>query len=133
MQFLTVGTAAPAAPVFATLKAGSGPDVVALKVSEDAYKGDAQFTVSVDGKQVGGAFTTKALHAAGQSQEVDLSGSWGKGAHTVTVNFLNDLYGGTASADRNLYVTGASYDGVAQTGATLSLLSGGPQSFGIAS
>ncbi len=127
MQFLTVGTAAP---VFATLKAGSGSDVVALKVSEDAYKGDAQFTVSVDGKQVGGAFTATALHAAGQSQEVDLSGSWGKGAHIVTVNFLN---GGTANADRNLYVTGASYDGVAQTGATLSLLSGGPQSFGIAS
>jgi len=133
MQFLEVGTAAPVALVFATLKAGSGPDVVALKVSEDAYKGDAQFTVSVDGKQVGGAFTTTALHAAGQSQEVDLSGSWGKGAHAVTVNFLNDLYGGTASADRNLYVTGASYDGVAQTGAALSLLSGGPQSFGVAS
>jgi len=102
MQSLTVGTAAP---VFATLKAGSGSDVVALKVSEDAYKGDAQFTVSVDGKQVGGAFTATALHAAGQSQEVDLSGIWGKGAHTVTVNFLNDLNGGTASADRNLYVT----------------------------
>jgi len=88
------------------------------------------FTVSVDGKQVGGAFTATALHAAGQSQEVDLSGGWGKGAHTVTVNFFN---GGTANADRNLYVTGASYDGVAQTGATLSLLSGGPQSFGVAS
>jgi len=127
MQFLTVGTAAP---VFATLKAGSGSDVVALKVSEDAYKGDAQFTVSVDGKQVSSAFTATALHAAGQSQEVDLSGGWGKGAHTVTVNFLN---GGTANADRNLYVTGASYDGVAQTGAMLSLLSSGPQSFGVAS
>jgi len=133
MQFLKVGTAAPAAPVFATLKAGSGPDVVALKVSEDAYKGDAQFTVSVDGTQVGGAFTTTALHAAGQSQEVDLSGTWGKGAHTVTVNFLNDLYDGTASTDRNLYVAGASYDGVAQTGAALSLMGSGPRSFGVAS
>jgi len=129
MQSLKVGTAAP---VFATLKAGSGSDVVALKVSEDAYKGDAQFTVSVDGKQVGGAFTAKALHAAGQSQEVDLSGSWGKGAHAVAVNFLNDLYDGTASTDRNLYVTGASYDGVAQTGMPLSLMGSGPQSFGVA-
>ena len=39
-----------------------------LSMSEDAYLGDAQFTVSVDGKQQGGTFTTTALHAAGVSQ-----------------------------------------------------------------
>jgi hypothetical protein len=39
-----------------------------LGISEDAYQGDAQFTVSVDGKQLGGTFTTTASHASAISQ-----------------------------------------------------------------
>ncbi|TXN49489.1 glycoside hydrolase family 16 protein, partial [Methylobacterium sp. WL119] len=33
---------------------GSGSDQLIFKISEDAYKGDALYTVSVDGKQIGG-------------------------------------------------------------------------------
>ena len=61
-----------------------------LSISEDAYQGDAQFTVSVDGKQLGGTFTTTASHAAGVSQSFTFKGDWAPGAHAVAVNFLND-------------------------------------------
>ena len=108
---------------------GSGPNSLALQVSEDAYQGDADFTISVDGKQIGGTQTALASHAAGQSQAFTVQGSFGSGAHTVSVNFLNDAYGGSASADRNLYVNSAAIDGTAIPGGTLTELSGGAQTF----
>ena len=108
---------------------GAGPDTVSLLLSEDAWQGDAQFTVSVDGQQIGGVQTALASHAAGQDQTFNVAGSFGDGRHTVAVDFLNDAYGGTASTDRNLYVDGASENGVAQPAARLSLMSGGTQSF----
>jgi hypothetical protein len=49
------------------LTAGTGIDALVLKISQDAYQGSAQYTVSVDGVQVGGTFTASASHAAGQS------------------------------------------------------------------
>jgi hypothetical protein len=55
----------PPDPVFIT--AGSGSDSLVLKISQDAYQGPAQYTVSVDGVQVGGTFTASAWHSAGQS------------------------------------------------------------------
>ncbi len=106
-------------------------DRLVLQVSEDAWQGDAQFTVSVDGRQVGGTQVATASHAAGQSQSVTLSGTWGLGQHTVAVDFLNDAYAGTPSTDRNLYVNSASYDG--GTGGGLVLISGGTQSLSVAS
>jgi hypothetical protein len=54
---------------------GSGPDEMVLSLSEDAWNGDAQFTVSVDGQQIGGVQTASAAHAQGQSQEFDLRGT----------------------------------------------------------
>ena len=36
---------------------GSGPDTLVLRVSEDAYDGDAELTVEVDGQQVGETLT----------------------------------------------------------------------------
>jgi Ca-dependent carbohydrate-binding module xylan-binding len=107
---------------------GSGLDTLVLNMSEDAYKGDAQFTVSVDGMQLGGTFATAALHAAGQSQSFAFKGDFGPGQHTVAVNFRNDAYGGMPLADRNLYVNGANYNGTA-TGQTLTLLGGGSKTF----
>ena len=109
---------------------GSGSDTLVLNVSEDAYKGDAQFTVSVDGRQLGGTFTTSAWHAAGESQSFIFKGDFGTGQHTVAVDFLNDAYAGTASTDRNLYVNGVSYNGTA-TGQTLALMAAGPKTFAV--
>ena len=87
------------------------PDVLTLDLSEDAYLGDAQFTVSVDGQQVGGVQSVTALRSAGQTQDVTLSGAFGTGNHVVGVNFLNDRYDGTAATDRNLYVNAITLDG----------------------
>ena len=108
---------------------GSGPDTLALQVSEDAWNGNAQFTVSVDGRQIGGTLTATASHAAGQTQIFNVLGTFAAGSHTATVNFLNDAYGGTPATDRNLYVTGATIDNSVVSGATLSEGSAGPATF----
>lgn len=98
----------------------SGPvspsgDTLDVKVSEDAWQGDAQFTVSLDGAQVGSIMTATALHGAGKTDDVVLMGHWGPGPHVVSVRFLNDAWGGIASEDRNLYVESVTYDGKASS------------------
>ncbi len=117
---------------------GSGPDTLSLQMSEDPYQGDAQFTVAVDGQQVGGTFTTTAIKYEGQQQTFNLSGDWGPGAHTVTVDYLSNRNGPTDAqgnaydgTDQNLYVNGLSYDGVQGTGAPWELATNGPQNFSI--
>lgn len=87
---------------------------LALRVSEDAWQGDAQFTVSVDGTQVGGTYTASALHGSGLSQAILLPGTWSGGVHMVGVAFINDAYGGTATTDRNLYVDAVAFGGLTQ-------------------
>jgi hypothetical protein len=112
-----------------TVTIGSGPDTLALQVSEDAYLGNALFTVSVDGKQIGGTQTATALHSLGNTQTFDVLGTFAAGSHTATVDFLNDAYGGSPTTDRNLYVTGATIDGSAVPAVTLTEHFQGPQSF----
>ena len=96
-----------------------------LYVSQDAYQGNAQFTVAVDGAQLGGVQSASAAHARGDTKAVTLEGAFGAGPHTVAVAFLNDAYGGSASTDRNLYVDGVDINGVANPGAAAALLSAG--------
>ncbi len=120
---------------------GTGPDAagsgsgsstgathtLTLKVSEDAWKGNAQFTITVDGQQIGGTQTATASHAARQDQAFNVAGSFQVGRHSVSVDFLNDASGGTAATDRNLYVDGAAIDGTTISGASLQEYSGGAQ------
>jgi len=126
---------------------GSGADTLVLKMAEDRYQGDAQFTVSVDGKQIGGTQTTTASVGEGQSQEFDVKGDFGSGNHTVAVTFLNDSIGefypaGTPglpagqwavdTTDRNLYVMGASLNGgPAASGLPWELSSPGTETFNV--
>ena len=120
-----VEAAAPVIPTPSnppTVVSGSGPDTVDVQVSEDAWQGDAQFTVSVDGNEINGAMTTTASHASGQVQDFQVKGTFGPGAHSVAVSFVNDQYGGSTSMDRNLYVNGISLDGTAAPNATKALL-----------
>ena len=105
-----------------TLTAGTGPDSLVLKISQDAYQGSAQYTVAVDGKQVGGTFTASASHAAKQSDTLTLKGDWAAGAHKVEVKFLNDAYGGSAATDRNLHIDSATYNGKDVAGAAQAIL-----------
>jgi hypothetical protein len=107
---------------------GRGADTLILKVSETAYQGDAKFTVSVDGKQVGGVFTAKTLHGAG-SDTITINGDWGAGAHKISISFINDHWGGTAAADRNLYVDGITFNEKAVTGGTADLTTNGTATF----
>ncbi len=122
--FSFTGTEAPA-PV----TVGSGTDTLALSVDEDAWMGDAQFTVSVDGSQIGSTQTSTAIRSAGQTQTFDVMGDFAPGNHTVSVDFLNDAYGGSSTTDRNLYVSGATIDGTSISNSALSLLNNGSQAF----
>ncbi len=105
---------------------GSGPDTLVLHISQDAYNGSAQYAISVDGVAIGGTLTAAALHSSGQSDTINVLGTWATGNHTATVNFLNDLYAGTASTDRNLFVDSAAFKGAAVPNSSLTLLSAGP-------
>jgi Ca-dependent carbohydrate-binding module xylan-binding len=126
---------------------GSGSDTLVLNMAEDPYQGDAQFTVSVDGKQIGGTQTTTAVVSDGQFQEFDVKGDFGPGTHSVAVTFLNDAIGdyyppGTPglppgqwavdTTDRNLYVMGASLDGgQPASGPPWELSSNGTETFSV--
>jgi beta-glucanase (GH16 family) len=113
----------------ASLSAGSGPDTLVLKLAQEAWQGSAQYTVKVDGVQIGGVFTASALRASGQFDTLTLKGDWAAGAHKVEVNFLNDGWGGSATTDRNLFVDSASYNGQAVSASTLSLTAQGAKTF----
>ncbi len=108
---------------------GSGSDVFVVRIAQDYYQGAAQYTIKVDGVQVGGTLSASALKSSGQSDTINVQGSWGTGAHVLTVEFLNDAYGGTPQTDRNLYVTGITYNGAPMTPATANLTSAGVATF----
>ena len=109
--------------------ATGAPDTIDLQLSEDAWEGDAQFTIAIDGVKVGGTQTVTASHAAGQTQEFRFGGNWGAGPHSIAISFINDAWGGTSSTDRNLYVNQVQYDSQSASGAPASLFSNGTANF----
>ena len=106
-------------------------DTLALNLSEDAWQGDAEFTVSVDGKQVGGDYTASALHSSGDAGTFLLTGNWGTGVNDVQVSFINDAYGGSASEDRNLYVNSIAYNGITYAGTTATMMGNSTDTFAV--
>jgi endoglucanase len=84
---------------------------ITLQVAEDAYEGNAEFTVSVNGVQVGGVQTADILHSSGQWQTITLNDVLPAGNDAVKVTFINDAYGGNSSLDRNLYVKSIAVNG----------------------
>ncbi|MGE5539067.1 MAG: carbohydrate-binding domain-containing protein [Gemmatimonas sp.] len=104
-------------------------NTLTVRLAEDAWNGDAQFTVDVDGVRIAGPTSVTTLHGAG-FQEFTYTGDYGAGPHTVAVHFINDAWGGTASTDRNLYVDGIIFDGTAYDGQTArnDAANGGPDS-----
>ncbi|WP_207415353.1 carbohydrate-binding domain-containing protein [Roseomonas haemaphysalidis] len=132
VQLDIAATAASASPAGSSTTVGGGPDSLVIKVSEQAWNGDAQFTVKVDGKQVGDIFTAKADHAAGVSDTFTLKGNWGDGAHKVEVNFVNDAWNGNLAEDRNLYLDGLTFNGKAVPSSVVPMLSGGAVQLDIA-
>jgi Ca2+-binding RTX toxin-like protein len=117
-------------PDGAVIKIGTGSDTLLLKITQDAYQGDSQYAVFVDGKQVGSTLTAKALHDSGKFDTVEVNGDWAVGNHNVTVKLLNDLWGGSATADRNVYVESATYNDAAVSGSKLTVNDGSvPKTF----
>ena len=126
----TGGGNPPASTSTPTLVVGAGGDDLVLTVAEQAWTGDAQFIVSVDGRQIGGVLTATAAAATGSTEAIHILGNFGGGGHTVGVNFVNDAYGGNPAADRNLFVTGATIDGAAVANSSLALMGQGTQTLG---
>jgi len=126
------GTPTPTVPAAVVLPTASPTDTLVLNLSEDAYLGDAQFTVTVDGKSLGAAQSVTASHGQGQSEAFTFTGSFGAGPHQVGVTFLNDLYA-PGVGDRNLYVNSISLDGTVNPSTTAPLYSGGTQTFAVTS
>lgn len=121
---------APAsAPAQAPVAQNSPIDMVTLYLSEDSWYGDAQFVVSVDGRQLGGAQSVTASHGSGQNQAFNFQGSFGAGAHDVAISFFNDAWGGTPDTDRNLYVDRIDFNGAALASGSAALYSNGTAHF----
>jgi len=80
------------------------PTEVAFNLSEDAWQGDAQAAVSIDGQQLGDPVAITALHVLGAVQSLLFVVPLDDRAHTATVSFLNDAWGGSIETDRNLYI-----------------------------
>ncbi|WP_431301423.1 carbohydrate-binding domain-containing protein [Sediminicoccus sp. BL-A-41-H5] len=95
---------------------------LAIVLGAEAWQGDPQAVVRVDGVQVW-AGTVTAAHATGGAA-IALGQVTPGVAHAVTVSFLNDAWGGSASTDRNLYVEDVRLGGVS-TGLKAALLSNG--------
>lgn len=115
----TVGTGA----------AASSSGGLVLHLSEDAFNGDALFSVAVDGVEQGGRQTVTASHANGATQDFTIVSGLTPGPHNVAITYLNDAWGGTPATDRNLYVDGADYKGSAIPGSALALTSNGAGQF----
>jgi Ca-dependent carbohydrate-binding module xylan-binding len=97
------------------------PDQLVAYLSESAGTGNAQFIISVDGKQLGATQTVTASHPAGQAETFSFSGSYGPGSHTIAIDFSRD----TGTGGQNLYVGGIDYDGQHYATDTATLPKGG--------
>lgn len=127
-----IGTKALASRPVLSLAPASDPGRTTLvfNLSEDAWHGNAQATISVDGQQLGGVQTITASHALGQVQRLSFLLALAAGPHTASVTFLNDAYGRTAAADRNLYVNSIDV-GVQHVAPAATLFTSGTKSFAI--
>jgi len=107
-----------------------GQSTIVFNLSEDAWQGDAQAYVTIDGQRLGGLQTVTALHKLGQTQKVSFLVPLSAGPHTASVAFVNDAWGGTAATDRNLYVDSIDL-GARHVVIGATLLSNGTRSFTI--
>jgi Ca2+-binding RTX toxin-like protein len=113
----------------ASLSFGTGKDALVLKLAQDAWKGSAQYTIHVDGQQVGGTLTASALNKDGLADTVTINGTFGPTTQ-LAIRFLNDAWGGHVTLDRNLYLKGAAMNGI-DLGLSQTMGTNGTRSFTI--
>ena len=112
----------------ALVAAMAGGDSLALYMAEDAYGGDAEISVAIDGSTV----LPDVVITAGRSgmpQAVPVPGVLGAGVHTVKVSLLHDNYGGGPAADRNAFVVEALINVVRASTADYQAIYSGSRSF----
>ena len=102
----------------------SKPEALVVGMVEDAYEGDAKYSLTLDGKVIGTS-TETMTRAGGLPDLVTIPGPFTAGSHTLKVTFLNDFYEGSASTDRNLYVLGATLNNQTLSAPSTELLSSG--------
>lgn len=133
----TTGADQPTAPV-TDLPAGNAgapapgeasPMPLTMVLSGDAWNGAPQAIISIDGTNVYSG-QIAASHGDG-GIELYLGDIDSGLAHAISVQFLNDAWGGTADTDRNLYVEDLRVGGVS-TGQHAELLQAGMADFAIA-
>ncbi|MCJ2108007.1 hypothetical protein MKK70_22045, partial [Methylobacterium sp. E-041] len=85
-----------------------------VQVSGDYYQDYSRFNVYLDGNQYGPTLAVTASHA---NQEVQFFGFDGdfSGVHQIAFQFVNDN-GGVSGADRNLFFSKFTFDGITQSG-----------------
>lgn len=86
-------------------------DLLRIGLSGDMWQGAPRFLIIVDGEQMGGERTTSASHVGHAVEYFDIATRSATGKHDVVVRFLNDLWGGNAAQDRNLYVDSIALNG----------------------
>ena len=99
---------------------------VTVSLSEDAWHGDAQALVTIDGKPQEGVQVVTASHALHGTEPMRFLPMLAPGTHTLGVIYLNDASGPTG--DRNLYVDAVDVAGQ-HIGAATALLTGGTSNY----
>ncbi len=106
-------------------------DTITVYLAKDARSGDAQFTLSMDGKTVTTPQSVTALRSSGVWQPFTMLKTIGAGRHQIGVTRADDSNGGAAARDSNLYVNGISVNGAHYGSGATPLVPNGTVSFSI--
>ena len=114
-----------------TTPAVPDPGILTLYMAEDAYQGNAQFTLAINGTQIGAAQSVAAIN--GKATQAFSFADTLTATQDIAVSFTNDLAPSSTPGDRNLYVVGAEFNGVALSPAvwTAKMLSNGTSHFSL--
>lgn len=105
----TTQVAAASAPATAAPVPAKG--TLVLHMSGDAWHGDAQCCISIDGRQLGEVQTIAASHSLGQSQGMMFLTELGAGPHTASVQLVHAASAEQSGGDRHLYIDAIEFNG----------------------
>ena len=91
------------------------PDTLTVYLSEDAWNGDAQASLAVNGVAVGGTLVVTAANALDDTEAFQVTGDFGP-SPSVALSFINQGANSAGTQVRTLYLDGFAYDGVSQPG-----------------
>jgi hypothetical protein len=95
----------------------TSPDTITVKVSGDAWEGDPNFALVVNGRVVDATNVVTADQREGEWDTLVFKGNFDlDGTDRIGVRFTNDHYEGSSSRDRNLYVDAVTVNGESNGG-----------------